>query len=112
MKGGIVLILSLLSDLPESVRQKIRIVINDDEEIGSPHTKEVYLPQVKGVRGALVFEPGLPGGHVVTSHSGVYWIDLTVKGKAAHAGLEPQNGTSACVELGHKNHGNSQTDGS
>jgi glutamate carboxypeptidase len=57
---------------------------------------------VAGVETGLVFEPGLPGGAVVTSHSGVRWLTLAVQGKAAHAGLEPEKGLNACVELSHK----------
>lgn len=102
MKGGLVLIKDVMASLDDKLKSKIRVIINDDEEIGSPHTRAVYLKLLDGIRGALVFEPALPDGTLVTSQSGVYWLKLSVKGKASHAGLEPEKGTSACIELGHK----------
>lgn len=102
MKGGIVLILDVLKSLTPELRKRVTVILNDDEEIGSPHTKEKYLALLSGIQGALVFEPALPGGVLVTSHSGVHWLKLSVEGKASHAGLEPEKGTSSCVELGFK----------
>lgn len=103
MKGGIVLLLNVLSDLRrQGPLDGIRVVLNDDEEIGSPHSKEMLRTLARGIPYGLVFEPGLEDGAVVNSQSGVRWMRLTAKGKAAHAGLEPQNGINACVELAHK----------
>jgi len=103
MKGGIVLMLELLQAYGGSDQLgKFMVLINDDEEIGSPYSKALVKELADDVPWGLVFEPGLPGGAVVTSHSGVYWLTLTVEGKAAHAGLEPQLGISACVELSDK----------
>jgi len=103
MKAGIVLMLGLAKAFEGTDRlAKIMVVINDDEEIGSPYSKALVKELVAGVRSGLIFEPGLPGGGVVTSQSGVRWLRLSVKGKASHAGLEPQLGINACVELGDK----------
>ena len=103
MKAGIVLILELLKVLEGTDRlEKVLVILNDDEEIGSPYSRALVKELVAGVKTGLVFEPGLPGGAVVTSHSGVRWMTLSVHGKAAHAGLEPEKGINACVELGHK----------
>lgn len=102
-KAGIVLMLDLVKAF-EGTDQlgKVMVIINDDEEIGSPYSKALVKDLVSGVRSGLIFEPGLPGGDVVTSQSGVRWMRLTVKGKAAHAGLEPELGINACVELSDK----------
>ncbi len=103
MKAGIVLILELLKRLEGSDRlEKVLVILNDDEEIGSPYSRALVRDLAAGVETGLVFEPGLPGGAVVTSHSGVRWLTLSVQGKAAHAGLEPEKGLNACVELSHK----------
>lgn len=103
MKAGIVMMLDLLRAFKGTDQLgKLMVIINDDEEIGSPYSKELVAELVAGVETGLVFEPGLPGGAVVTSHSGVYWLTLTIEGKAAHAGLEPQKGINACVELSDK----------
>lgn len=103
MKGGIVLMLSLLQAY-EGTNQlgKFMVIINDDEEIGSPYSQALVKKLAADVPSGLVFEPGLPGGGVVTSHSGVRWLTLTVEGRAAHAGLEPELGISACVEISDK----------
>lgn len=103
MKAGIVLMLELLKSF-EATGQlgKFMVIINDDEEIGSPYSKVMVKELTAGIGSGLIFEPGLPGGGVVTSHSGVRWMRLSVKGKASHAGLEPELGINACVELSDK----------
>lgn len=103
MKAGIVLMLDLAKAFKDTGQlKKIMVIINDDEEIGSPYSKSVVRDLVTGVKSGLIFEPGLPGGGVVTSESGVRWLQLSVKGKASHAGLEPELGINACVELSDK----------
>ncbi|MBM3115110.1 M20/M25/M40 family metallo-hydrolase [Jeongeupia naejangsanensis] len=103
MKGGLVLMLNVLAQLKAAGRlQHVRVVINDDEEIGSPHSKKTLQALAKDIPYGLVFEPGLEDGAVVSSQSGVRWIKLTSTGKAAHAGLEPENGIDACLDLARK----------
>ena len=104
MKGGLVLMLHVLSELKASNAslKKIRILLNDDEEIGSIFSEPKFKELTHGIKNALVFEPGLPNQALVTSHSGVHWLRLTVKGKAAHAGLEHEKGINACVEMANK----------
>ncbi len=106
MKGGIVVMHKVLKDLATQGRtdilKSVRIVLNDDEETGSVGSREILQKQAEGCDAALILEPGLPDGALVTGHSGIRWIKITVHGKAAHAGLEPEKGLNACVELGHK----------
>jgi glutamate carboxypeptidase len=103
MKAGIVMIRDLVSRFSGTDQLgKFMVVINDDEEIGSPYSKELVKELAADIDSGLVFEPGLPDGAVVTSHSGVHWLNLAVEGRAAHAGLEPQLGINACVELSDK----------
>lgn len=103
MKAGIVLILELLKTFQgTTLMKKVVVIINDDEEIGSPYSRDMLRKLAAGVPSGLVFEPGLPDGAVVTSESGVRWLTLSVQGKASHAGLEPEEGINACVELSHK----------
>lgn len=103
MKGGLVLMLNVLAQLKQPGQlDQIRVVLNDDEEIGSPNSKMTLRAVAEGVPYGLVFEPGLEDGAVVSSQSGVRWIKLTSTGKAAHAGLEPENGIDACLDLAHK----------
>jgi glutamate carboxypeptidase len=106
MKGGITVIHKALRELvaqgKSDILNKIKIVLNDDEETGSKDSVNVLLSQVKDCDAALIFEPGLSDGSLVTAHSGIKWLKMTVHGKAAHAGMEPEKGLNACVELGYK----------
>jgi glutamate carboxypeptidase len=104
MKGGVILMIHMLYKLrknPELLKQ-VRLILNDDEEIGSPFSNKKFKELANGIETGLVFEPGLPSGNVVTSQSGVYWFELHTKGKASHAGLAHDEGLNACVELGMK----------
>ena len=60
MKGGVVMILNILSDLDEASRKQIRIVLNDDEEIGSPNSKAKFDELAKGIPYGLVFDAAPP----------------------------------------------------
>jgi glutamate carboxypeptidase len=106
MKGGIALMFAVLKELKEDLGDQalngIVVALNDDEEIGSGGTKDILRALTKGTEAALVFEPGLADSALVSAHSGLDWIKLSVKGKAAHAGLEPERGVNACVELAAK----------
>lgn len=100
MKGGVVLLLNVLAQLKkQGGLEQVRVVLNDDEELGSPHSKATLRQLAAGLRYGLVFEPGLADGAVVSSQSGVRWIKLSTTGKAAHAGLEPEKGIDACLDL-------------
>lgn len=100
MKGGVVLMLNALAQLKdEGVLDNVRVVLNDDEEIGSSLSKPILQEVAQGVSYGLVFEPGLEDGAVVSSQSGIRWMKLTTYGKASHAGLEPENGIDACLDL-------------
>ncbi len=102
MKGGIVLMMQVLSELPQELRSKIKIVINDEEETGSTKLRNILSSELRNSGPILVFEPGLKNGDLVSSQNGVAWFEIDVQGKSAHAGLEPQNGYNACVELSNK----------
>jgi glutamate carboxypeptidase len=102
MKGGLVVMLETLRVLTPAQRARVRVLLNDDEEVGSTSSRDKLKELATGANAGLIFEPGLPGGTVVTAHSGVRWLELSVVGRSAHAGLEPQNGLNACIELSHK----------
>lgn len=102
MKGGIALIGDVLGKLNKNERKRIQIIFNDDEETGSNASKAKLLELTRSAKAVLVFEPGLPDGSVVVSHGGIASYILDIKGKAAHAGLEPEKGFSACTELSYK----------
>ena len=70
-----------------------------EEEVGSPTSRARIEEAARGHKYALVMEPGRDGDKVVTSRKGVGRFTLTVKGKAAHAGVRHQDGRSAILAL-------------
>lgn len=78
----------------------VRLVLNGDEEIGSPVSRTVIEKAAAGARAGLVFEPAA-GGAFKTARKGVGLFRVTVDGTEAHAGLDPTSGASAIDELAH-----------
>jgi glutamate carboxypeptidase len=70
-----------------------------EEEVGSPTSRARIEEAARGHKYTLVMEPGRDGDKVVTSRKGVGRFTLTVKGKAAHAGVRHQDGRSAILEM-------------
>lgn len=102
MKGGIAIALLAVRALAELGRlPACRIVTlwTTDEETGSATSRDLIAEQARASRAVLVFEPALRDGAVKTSRKGCAQFDLSVKGVSAHAGLEPQKGASAVLEL-------------
>lgn len=107
MKAGLVILLfavQTVQALQGDLAIAPAVFINSDEEIGSGESTR-YIRQVAQVPGcdrALVFEPSLgPEGHLKTARKGVGRFTIRVLGQAAHAGLEPEKGASAILELSH-----------
>lgn len=101
MKGGLVQLvhaLRLLDDLSVA-RPPVRLVINGDEEIGSPFSRPIIESAAEGAVAVLVFEGSAAGGAVKTARKGVGLFDITVTGVESHAGLEPEAGASAVGEI-------------
>ncbi|UGB28970.1 M20 family metallopeptidase [Metabacillus sp. B2-18] len=82
--------------------KNIKIILNSDEEIGSPTSRSLIESEAKGMRYALVMEPARKDGSLVTARRGKGNYTLIVEGKAAHSGIEPEKGRSAIEELAHK----------
>jgi glutamate carboxypeptidase len=80
----------------------VQIVLNSDEEIGSPSSRVLIEEKAKGKKYALIMEPGRADGSVVSERKGGGKYTIKVTGKGAHAGIEPQKGRSAIEELAHK----------
>lgn len=77
-------------------------LINSDEEIGSPESKRWVRLVARNVVRTFVLEPAYgPDGHLKTARKGVARFRITVRGRSAHAGLDPTAGASAIVELSH-----------
>jgi len=78
------------------------LFVNSDEEIGSGDSTRWVRLLARRVRRVFVLEPSLgPDGRLKTGRKGVGHFIVTVRGRAAHAGLEPERGASAVLELSH-----------
>ena len=82
--------------LPKS---PITILLTCDEESGSPSGRSLVEEEAKNARAVLVLEPPASGGRVKTGRKGTGIFAIEVHGRAAHAGLEPEKGVSAVLEL-------------
>lgn len=77
-------------------------IYNSDEEIGSPDSREHIVRLAMRADRALVLEPSLgENGKLKTTRKGGGDFTVRVTGVAAHAGLEPEKGVSAILELAH-----------
>ena len=105
MKGGLVQIVSALRairDLGLQTSLEPIVFINSDEEIGSRTSTRYVRTLAKCVQRAFVLEPAMgEEGTIKTERKGIGRITMTVHGKAAHAGLDPEGGASAILELSH-----------
>jgi glutamate carboxypeptidase len=80
-------------------KSSITIVLTCDEETGSPSGRPLVEAEAKKARAALVLEPPASGGRVKTGRKGTGMFTLGVEGRASHAGLDPDKGVSAVLEL-------------
>jgi glutamate carboxypeptidase len=80
-------------------RSAITILLTCDEETGSPSGRPLVEAEANKSRAVLVLEPPASGGRVKTARKGTGIFNVEVKGRAAHAGLDPEKGVSAVLEL-------------
>ncbi len=76
----------------------VDLLVTSDEEIGSPTSRRLIEQEAARARAVLVLEPGVEGAPK-TARKGVSMYRLRVHGRASHAGLEPEAGVNALVEL-------------
>jgi glutamate carboxypeptidase len=99
MKGGLVVLLEALRRT--ETRHAIRVVVNADEEIGSPDSRPLLEEAAAGAVAAFVVEGPGEGGKLKTARKGIGRFTLTAHGRAAHAAT-PAEGVSAIEELAHQ----------
>lgn len=99
MKAGLVTALDAL-ELTGGA-DDVRMLVTGDEERGSLTSRALIEEAAAGCRAVLVLEPSRDGA-VKTARKGVAMYRLGVRGRAAHAGLEPELGVNALVELAHQ----------
>jgi glutamate carboxypeptidase len=100
MKAGVAMMFHAVADLAS--REGVTILVTGDEELGSPSSRELIEEEARGADAALVLEASADGGALKAERKGVSLYDVRVRGRAAHAGLEPELGVNATIELAHQ----------
>jgi glutamate carboxypeptidase len=105
MKGGLLTGLYALAALRDTTAglpfERLTFVANPDEEIGSPTSTPIIRAIAADADACLVLECARANGDVVSSRKGIVDARLTVHGRAAHAGVEPEKGRSAILAAAH-----------
>lgn len=101
MKTGLVMALHAIAALPADTRAGVTLLVTGDEETGSTNSRALIENEARGARAALVLEASADGGAVKIERKGVSLYEVRVTGRAAHAGLEPEKGVNATLELAH-----------
>ncbi|HYO91408.1 MAG TPA: M20 family metallopeptidase [Pyrinomonadaceae bacterium] len=86
----------VLNQLP---RREVVLLLTCDEETGSERGRLALEDEARGAACALVLEPPASGGRVKTARKGTGIFTMEAVGRAAHAGLEPEKGASAVLEI-------------
>ncbi|MDQ2955850.1 MAG: M20 family metallopeptidase [Actinomycetota bacterium] len=97
MKAGLVQLFHAIALLAD--RHSITVLITGDEEIGSPTSRSLIEAEARLAGAALILEPSGDGGALKTERKGIALYQVAIRGLAAHAGLEPERGINASVEL-------------
>ena len=80
-------------------RHPIVLLLTCDEEDGSTTGRALVEEEARRAHSVLVLEPPAPGGRVKTARKGTGIFSIEARGIAAHAGLEPEKGASAVLEI-------------
>lgn len=107
MKGGLITMLGALEALKkvgllDKLNVNVTVFNNCDEEIGSRGSRHIIEELATGCDAVFVYEPARPSGAIVSQRRGLLRYTLSLKGKAAHTGVDPQNGASAIESLSRK----------
>jgi glutamate carboxypeptidase len=101
MKGGLAVLLAALEAVeasPEAARIGYEVVINSDEEVGSPGSAALLAEAARGKRAALTYEPSaLPDGTLAGARPGSGNFSIFLRGRSAHAGRNPDEGRNALL---------------
>ncbi len=105
MKGGIGCAIEALARLRHAgtaPRRPVTVLVTCDEETGSATSRALIEEMAADAHAVLVPEPPLPGGRAKTRRKGVAGYRIHARGRASHAGLAPEEGVNAIVELAHQ----------
>lgn len=100
MLGGLVQAVHGVASLDD--RSGVEILVTADEEVGSRSSRTLIEERALACGAALVVEGAADGGGLKTGRKGCGTFQVTVKGRASHAGLEPAAGVNALIEAAHQ----------
>ena len=99
MKSGLIQAIYGLAALDDL--DGVALLVTDDEEVGSPDSRATIEQLAANASAALVLE-GTTGGHagkLKTARRGVSLYEVHIEGRSAHAGMNPEDGINATIEL-------------
>ena len=99
MKAGIVIGLDAAGRA--AMLDHVTLLVTCDEEVGSGASRGLVEEVARTCAAVLVLEGSGPAGAVKDARKGVSIYDLRVEGRAAHAGVDPEHGVNATIELAH-----------
>ncbi|NNM78617.1 hydrolase [Sphingomonas sp. ID1715] len=100
MKGGLALMLAALKAVettPLADRIGYQVLIDSDEEVGSPSSAALIARCARGKAAAFTYEPALPDGTLAGARAGSGNFSIVVRGRSAHAGRNPEDGRNAVL---------------
>jgi glutamate carboxypeptidase len=97
MKAGIIQAIYGVAAVKEWYHTEI--LITADEEVGSHASRALLEERARATGAVLVLEPSADGGALKIARKGTGTFNVTITGRASHAGLEPEKGINALVEL-------------
>ncbi|MFB9607324.1 M20 family metallopeptidase, partial [Streptomyces roseofulvus] len=103
-KGGLLAgltALEILGALGVDAYDELVLLATPDEEIGSPASRPLIEATAAGAHFGLGLECARENGDLVIARKGVADFRLTVTGRAAHAGIEPERGVDAALAAAH-----------
>lgn len=104
MKGGVLLAVWALEALADRgvAAPSVEFLVTPDEEIGSPGSRAAVVAAAHRADFVLVLEPTIAGGPLKIARKGSGEFILTITGRAAHQGVEPEKGRNAVLEAAHQ----------
>ena len=96
--AGLYALKSIIGELGGLPFERLTFIANPDEEIGSPSSVEHIRQAASDVDACLVLECARANGDIVSARKGILETRLSVHGRAAHAGVEPEKGRNAILE--------------
>lgn len=105
MKGGLLVGMYAMRALATRARdqfESLTFFFNSEEEKGSPVSRGLAAGLASSADAALVYEPARMTGDIVSARKASGEFTLTASGLAAHAGVSPEKGVNAVVEIAHR----------